>query len=156
MVWDAYGNLIAKTAPPVIQRILRHSTVATTQNHYIKTSSPDAVRSDEAVLGRLIVLSLCSRSTNKELPSHSVNRLSSSASSEYGGGRSLAANYSLENSLLTGKDTGICAISGLNIAVLLRNVQPLEKRNLAAGIVSWCPPSVAESAPLRPSTNICP
>ena len=27
----------------VIQRILRHSTVATTQNHYIKTSSPDAV-----------------------------------------------------------------------------------------------------------------
>jgi integrase len=27
----------------VIQRILRHSTVATTQNHYIKTTSPDAV-----------------------------------------------------------------------------------------------------------------
>jgi integrase len=27
----------------VIQRILRHSTVATTQNHYIKTASPDAV-----------------------------------------------------------------------------------------------------------------
>jgi integrase len=28
---------------PVIQRILRHSTVATTQNHYIKTASPDAI-----------------------------------------------------------------------------------------------------------------
>ena len=27
----------------VIQRILRHSTVATTQNHYIKTASPEAV-----------------------------------------------------------------------------------------------------------------
>jgi len=27
----------------VIQRILRHSTVATTQNHYIKTASPDAI-----------------------------------------------------------------------------------------------------------------
>jgi integrase len=27
----------------VIQRILRHSNVATTQNHYIKTASPDAV-----------------------------------------------------------------------------------------------------------------
>ena len=27
----------------VIQRILRHSTVATTQNHYIKTASPDTV-----------------------------------------------------------------------------------------------------------------
>jgi integrase len=27
----------------VIQRILRHSTVATTQNHYIKTASFDAV-----------------------------------------------------------------------------------------------------------------
>jgi integrase len=27
----------------VIQRILRHSTVATTQNHYIKTVSPDAI-----------------------------------------------------------------------------------------------------------------
>src|SRR5215467_7515760 len=27
----------------VIQRILRHSTVSTTQNHYIKTASPDAI-----------------------------------------------------------------------------------------------------------------
>jgi integrase len=27
----------------VIQRILRHSTAATTQNHYIKTASPDAI-----------------------------------------------------------------------------------------------------------------
>ena len=27
----------------VIQRILRHSTVATTQNHYIKTAAPDAI-----------------------------------------------------------------------------------------------------------------
>jgi len=27
----------------VIQRILRHSKVATTQNHYIKTASPDAI-----------------------------------------------------------------------------------------------------------------
>lgn len=27
----------------VIQRILRHSTVQVTQNHYIKTASPDAV-----------------------------------------------------------------------------------------------------------------
>jgi integrase len=27
----------------VIQRILRHSTVATTQNHYIKIASPDAI-----------------------------------------------------------------------------------------------------------------
>ena len=27
----------------VIQRILRHSTVATTQNHDIKTASPDAI-----------------------------------------------------------------------------------------------------------------
>ncbi|MBI3645334.1 MAG: tyrosine-type recombinase/integrase [Acidobacteriales bacterium] len=27
----------------VIQRMLRHSTVATTQNHYIKTASPDAI-----------------------------------------------------------------------------------------------------------------
>jgi integrase len=27
----------------VIQRILRHSTVATAQNHYIKTASPDAI-----------------------------------------------------------------------------------------------------------------
>lgn len=27
----------------VIQRILRHSTVATTQNHYVKTASPDAI-----------------------------------------------------------------------------------------------------------------
>ena len=27
----------------VIQRILRHSTVATTQNHYIKTALPDAI-----------------------------------------------------------------------------------------------------------------
>jgi integrase len=27
----------------VIQRILRHSNVATTQNHYIKTASPDAI-----------------------------------------------------------------------------------------------------------------
>jgi integrase len=27
----------------VIQRILRHSTVATTQKHYIKTASPDAI-----------------------------------------------------------------------------------------------------------------
>jgi integrase len=27
----------------VIQRILRHSTVATTQNHYIKTASSDAI-----------------------------------------------------------------------------------------------------------------
>jgi hypothetical protein len=27
----------------VVQRILRHSTVATTQNHYIKSTSPDAI-----------------------------------------------------------------------------------------------------------------
>jgi hypothetical protein len=27
----------------VVQRILRYSTVATTQNHYIKTVSPDAI-----------------------------------------------------------------------------------------------------------------
>jgi site-specific recombinase XerD len=27
----------------VIQRILRHSTVATTQNHYIKIASPDSI-----------------------------------------------------------------------------------------------------------------
>jgi hypothetical protein len=27
----------------VSQRILRHSTVATTQNHYVKTASPDAI-----------------------------------------------------------------------------------------------------------------
>ncbi len=27
----------------VIQRILRHSNLATTQNHYIKTASPDAI-----------------------------------------------------------------------------------------------------------------
>jgi hypothetical protein len=27
----------------VIQRTLRHSTVATMQNHYIKTASPDAI-----------------------------------------------------------------------------------------------------------------
>jgi len=27
----------------VIQRILRHSTAVTTQNHYIKTASPDAI-----------------------------------------------------------------------------------------------------------------
>jgi integrase len=27
----------------VIQRILRHSTGATTQNYYIKTASPDAI-----------------------------------------------------------------------------------------------------------------
>jgi integrase len=27
----------------VIQRILRHSTVATSQNHYIKTALPDAI-----------------------------------------------------------------------------------------------------------------
>ena len=27
----------------MIQRILRHSTVATTQNHYIKPPSPDAI-----------------------------------------------------------------------------------------------------------------
>jgi integrase len=27
----------------LIQRILRHSTVATTQNHYIKSASPDAI-----------------------------------------------------------------------------------------------------------------
>jgi len=27
----------------VIQRILRHSNVATTPNHYIKTASPDAI-----------------------------------------------------------------------------------------------------------------
>jgi len=31
----------------VIQRILRHSTVATTQNHYIKTASPDAIAAME-------------------------------------------------------------------------------------------------------------
>jgi hypothetical protein len=40
----------------VIQRILRHSTVATTQNHYIKTGSPDAV----AAMRQLSNALLCS------------------------------------------------------------------------------------------------
>jgi integrase len=42
----------------VIQRILRHSTVATTQNHYIKTASPDAIA---AMRQFLIVLHVCSK-----------------------------------------------------------------------------------------------
>jgi hypothetical protein len=33
----------ARVDDSVIQRILRHSNLATTQNHYIKTASPDAV-----------------------------------------------------------------------------------------------------------------
>jgi len=44
----------------VIQRILRHSTVATTQNHYIKTASPDAIAAMRQFRG-LNVLHLCSR-----------------------------------------------------------------------------------------------
>jgi hypothetical protein len=41
----------------VIQGILRHSTVATTQNHYIKTSSPDAIAAMRQVSEAL----LCSK-----------------------------------------------------------------------------------------------
>jgi hypothetical protein len=41
----------------VIQRILRHSTVATTQNHYIKTASPDAI----AAMRQFSEALLCSR-----------------------------------------------------------------------------------------------
>jgi integrase len=41
----------------VIQRILRHSTVATTQNHYIKTASPDAI----AAMKQFFEALLCSR-----------------------------------------------------------------------------------------------
>jgi integrase len=40
----------------VIQRILRHSNVATTQNHYIKTASPDAI----AAMRQLSEALLCS------------------------------------------------------------------------------------------------
>ena len=40
----------------VIQRILRHSNVATTQNHYIKTASPDAI----AAMRRFADALLCS------------------------------------------------------------------------------------------------
>jgi integrase len=36
-------QLEEKSCRQVIQRILRHSTVATTQNHYIKTAPPDAI-----------------------------------------------------------------------------------------------------------------
>jgi Phage integrase family len=41
----------------VIQRILRHSTVAATQNHYIKTASPDAI----AAMKQFSEALLCSR-----------------------------------------------------------------------------------------------
>jgi len=41
----------------IIQSILRHSTVATTQNHYIKTVRPDAV----AAMRQLSDALLCSR-----------------------------------------------------------------------------------------------
>ena len=40
----------------MIQRILRHSTVATTQNHYIKTASPDAT----AAMKQFSEILLCS------------------------------------------------------------------------------------------------
>ena len=40
----------------VIQGILRHSNVATTQNHYIKTASPDAI----AAMKQFSEASLCS------------------------------------------------------------------------------------------------
>jgi integrase len=40
----------------VVQRILRHSTVATTQNHYIKTALPDAI----AAMKQLSDALLCS------------------------------------------------------------------------------------------------
>jgi integrase len=43
----------------VIQRILRHSRVATTQSHYIKDRIARCDRSNEAVLRSLIVLHLC-------------------------------------------------------------------------------------------------
>ena len=38
----------------VIQHILRHSTVATTQNHYIKTASPDAIAAMELFFEALL------------------------------------------------------------------------------------------------------
>jgi integrase len=41
----------------VIQRILRHSTVTTTQNHYIKTASPDVI----AAMKQFSEALLCSR-----------------------------------------------------------------------------------------------
>jgi integrase len=41
----------------VIQRILRHSTVVNTQNHYIKTASPDAI----AAMKQFSAALLCSR-----------------------------------------------------------------------------------------------
>ena len=39
----ALVNRVVPLTFTVIQRILRHSTVATTQSHYIKTASPDAI-----------------------------------------------------------------------------------------------------------------
>ena len=50
----------------VIQRILRHSTVQVTQNHYIKTASPDAVAAMRLFSNAYrIVLHLCSKTLKK-------------------------------------------------------------------------------------------
>ena len=46
----------------VIQRILRHSTAATTQNYYIKTASPDAI----AAMKQFSEALLCSTSAPDE------------------------------------------------------------------------------------------
>jgi integrase len=42
----------------VTQRILRHSTVATTQNYYIKTASPDAIAAMKQ-LSEALLCSIC-------------------------------------------------------------------------------------------------
>jgi len=47
----------------VIQRILRHSTVTTTQNHYIKTASPDAVAAMR-LLSNALLCSTCAPKTD--------------------------------------------------------------------------------------------
>jgi integrase len=54
--WHGYRRALASNLnrlgvdDSVIQRILHNSNAATTQNHYIKTASPDAIAAKETVL----------------------------------------------------------------------------------------------------------
>src|SRR5215510_6529428 len=53
----------------VIQRILRHSTVATTQNHYIKTASPDAIAAMRQ-FSEALLCSTCAPESGPERKNH--------------------------------------------------------------------------------------
>jgi len=52
----------------VIQRILRHSTVSTTQNHYIKTASPDAIAAMRQFSEALLCSTCAPEGVSKQKP----------------------------------------------------------------------------------------